>query len=62
MSGLRQILSNKHQTAPVLALQPFGLSGLALLPFSRPLPFSGLFSFCWHNRQKNRQAAPEACQ
>ncbi|EGB78186.1 hypothetical protein HMPREF9532_01317 [Escherichia coli MS 57-2] len=36
-------------------------SGLALLPLAAPYPFRP-FSFCWHNRQKNRQAAPEACQ
>lgn len=44
VSGLRQILSDKHRTAPVLRpFQPFGLFRSGAVTLSRPLPLSGPF-------------------
>ncbi len=46
VSGLRQILSDKHRTAPVLRpFQPFGLFRSGAVTLSRPLPLSDLFPF-----------------
>lgn len=53
VSGLRQILSDKHRTAPVLRpFQSFGLFRSGAVTLSRPLPFPDFF-FCWRNHQKN---------
>lgn len=54
VSGLRQILSNKHQTALVLRpFQPFGLFRSGAVTLSRPLPLSGLFPFAGTITRKN---------
>jgi hypothetical protein len=54
VSGLRQILSDKHQTAPVLRpFQPFGLFRSGAVTLSRPLPLSGLFPFAGAITRKN---------
>ncbi|WP_288954633.1 hypothetical protein [uncultured Citrobacter sp.] len=68
VSGLHQILPDKHQTAPALRpFQPFGLfsllafSGLALLPLVALYLYLAFFLLLAQSSEKYRNAAPESC-